>query len=277
MVMLEAEFLPGRWLQTYAAPWIASGARAGQFVHVRTPDQSGLVLRRPFSLASIDRRGGRVAIEVGLTGDGTRWLAAMRPGDRNPMYGPFGRGYEVDSRTRHLLLIGHGPAIAGLRALADDALHAGRQVAVLFGASTAAEVYPSTLLPDEVEYVVATEDGSLGHHGSVLDLVPTYEAWADQAFASGPSPMLTALARLSRGREARMGVARLGRKRVTRTADPGSTRARRKSWLQVSVEQTMGCAAGTCLGCVVTGIDGPQRACREGPVFSSDELTWPDW
>ena len=53
------EFLPGQWLQTYRAPWLAAAAQAGQFVHVRTPDYSGLVLRRPFSINTVDRKAGR--------------------------------------------------------------------------------------------------------------------------------------------------------------------------------------------------------------------------
>ncbi len=36
----------------------------------------------------------------------------------------------------------------------------------------------------------------------------------------------------------------------------------------------MGCAVGACLGCVVWGVNGPQRVCREGPVFASDEIDW---
>ena len=77
-----------------------------------------------------------------------------------------------------------------LRLLADEALREGRQVTVLLGAQSARDVYPSTLLPDEVEYVVATVDGSLGHPGSVADLVPQYEAWADQTFAAGSPALL---------------------------------------------------------------------------------------
>ena len=46
------EILPGQWLQSYHAPVLAVGSRAGQFVHVRTGDYSGMVLRRPFSFAS---------------------------------------------------------------------------------------------------------------------------------------------------------------------------------------------------------------------------------
>jgi dihydroorotate dehydrogenase electron transfer subunit len=149
-------------------------------------------------------------------------------------------------------------------------------VTLLFGGASLREVYPSSLLPDEVEYVVATDDGSMGHHGYVTDLLPEYEAWADQAFACGPAPMLAALSRLAVSRRERMGVASLGRKRGGGKADPiGSPAARRKTFLQVSMEQNMGCAVGACLGCVVMSVTGtPQRVCREGPVFASDELRW---
>ena len=166
--------------------------------------------------------------------------------------------------------------MAGVRMLADEAIRDGRQVTLLFGGASLREVYPSSLLPDEVEYVVATDDGSMGHHGYVTDLLPEYEAWADQAFACGPAPMLAALSRLAASRRERMGVATLGRKRGGGKADPiGSPAARRKTFLQVSMEQNMGCAVGACLGCVVMSVTGtPQRVCREGPVFASDELRW---
>ena len=192
------------------------------------------------------------------------------------MLGPLGRPFEVDPRSRHLLLIAGGLGIAGVRMLADEAIRDGRQVVLLFGAASAAEVYPSNLLPDEVEYVVATDDGSLGHHGFVTDLVPDYEAWADQAFACGPAPMLAALARLAAGRRERLGVAKLGRKRgAGRRTRSGSPAARRKAFLQVSMEQNMGCAVGACLGCVVMSATGqPQRVCREGPVFAAEEIDW---
>jgi dihydroorotate dehydrogenase electron transfer subunit len=271
------QFLPGQWLQTYAAPWLATSTQAGQFVHVRTPDYSGLVLRRPFSVNTYDRAAGQVTIHFRVTGKGTEWLARMRPGEQLEMLGPLGRGFEVDARTRHVLLIAGGLGMAGVRALADEALAEGRRVTLLFGAASAREVYPSSLLPAEVEYVVATDDGSFGHHGRVTELLPTYEAWADQAFACGPPPMLAALAGLARGRHQRLGVARLGRRRGTRGAPLGSAAARRKAWLQVSMEQNMGCAVGACLGCVVMGVDGPQRVCREGPVFAADEIAWDGW
>jgi dihydroorotate dehydrogenase electron transfer subunit len=270
------EILPGQWLQSFHAPTLANGSRAGQFVHVRTDDWSGLVLRRPFSLNTIDLATGIITIHFRTVGRATEWFTRLRPTDTLDMLGPLGRPFEVDPRSRHLLLIAGGLGMAGLRLLADEAIRDGRQVVVLFGAATAGDVYPSSLLPDEVEYVVATDDGSMGHHGYVTELVPEYEAWADQSFACGPGPMLRALAGLATGRRERLGVAKLGRKRGGGKSDPiGSPAARRKSYLQVSMEQNMGCAVGACLGCVVMSVTGtPQRVCREGPVFAADEIAW---
>ena len=270
------EILPRQWLQAYHAPSLASGSRAGQFVHVRPGDFSGLVLRRPFSFNTVDPATGIITIHFRAIGRGTDWFTRLRPGDTVDMLGPLGRPFEVDPRSRHLLLIAGGLGIAGVRMLADEAIREGRQVVLLFGAASAAEVYPSNLLPDEVEYVVTTDDGSLGQRGYVTDLVKEFEGWADQAFACGPAPMLAALARLAGGRRERLGVAKLGRKRGGGRADPlGSPAARRKSFLQVSMEQNMGCAVGACLGCVVMSTSGqPQRVCREGPVFAAEELDW---
>jgi len=270
------EILPGQWLQSYHAPELAAGARAGQFVHIRAGDWSGLVLRRPFSFNTVDPGTGTLTIHFRTVGRGTEWFTRLRPGDTVDMLGPLGRPFEVDPRSRHLLLIAGGLGIAGVRMLADEAIRDGRQVVILFGGASAREVYPSSLLPDEVEYVVATDDGSLGHAGYVTELVPRYEAWADQAFACGPAAMLRVLSTQAAGRRERLGVAKLGRKRGGGKAVPmGSPAARRKAFLQVSMEQNMGCAVGACLGCVVMGVSGtPQRVCREGPVFASDEIAW---
>jgi len=270
------EILPGQWLQAFHAPSLATGSRAGQFVHARPGDYSGMVLRRPFSLNTADAATGIVTIHFRVIGRGTDWFTRLRPGDRIDLLGPLGRPFEVDARSRHLLLVAGGLGMAGVRMLADEAIRDGRQVTLLFGAASAREVYPSTLLPDEVEYIVATDDGSLGHHGFVTELVPDYEAWADQAFACGPARMLAALAGLAASRRQRLGVAKLGRKRGGGKADAiGSPAARRNAFLQVSMEQNMGCAVGACLGCVVMGTSGtPQRVCREGPVFAAEEIAW---
>jgi dihydroorotate dehydrogenase electron transfer subunit len=270
------EILPGQWLQSIHAPELATGSRAGQFVHIRTGDYSGLVLRRPFSINTADPTTGVITIHFRTIGRGTEWFTRLRPGDPIDLLGPLGRPFEVDPRSRHLLLVAGGLGMAGVRFLADEAIRDGRQVTLLFGAASARDVYPSSLLPDEVEYVITTDDGSVGRRGFVTELVSEYEAWADQAFACGPAGMLATLARLATGRRERLGVAKLGRKRGAGRQDPlGSPAARRKSFLQVSMEQNMGCAVGACLGCVVMGVGGtPQRVCREGPVFAAEEINW---
>jgi len=268
--------LPGQWVGSFHAPHLASGARAGQYVHVRDDGWSGAILRRPIPINTADPATGVATLHVRAVDAAWRWLDHLRPGDPLDLVGPLGRPFEVDTRSRHLLLVAGGIGIARIRLLIDEAIRDGRQVTLLFGAASARDVYPSSLLPDEVEYVVATRDGSLGHAGPVTDLVPTYEAWADQSFAAGPPSMLAALARLAAGRRERLGVAQLGRKRGGGRVEPaGSAAARRRAFLQVALDQSIGCAAGTCLGCVVFGSGGtPLRVCRDGPTFSSGELDW---
>jgi dihydroorotate dehydrogenase electron transfer subunit len=266
------EIVSGTWLTAWHAPPVVSGARAGQYVHVRATDPGGLLRRLPYPIATADAASGMLTL---LTG-GSGWAGTVRVGDRADVAGPLGRPFEVDPRSRHLLLVAEGPSIASLRLLLDEAVRDGRSVVLLYGAPTASSVYPTSLLPDEVEYIVATADGSLGHRGSVADLVEGYEAWADQAFAAGPPALLAALTAQASGRRQRLGVATLGRKRGGgRPPAAGSAEARRKAFLQVAVGQSVGCAAGTCFGCSVEGAAGvPLRACREGPVFAADELAW---
>ncbi|HLO36673.1 MAG TPA: hypothetical protein VK194_11345, partial [Candidatus Deferrimicrobium sp.] len=102
------EILPGQWLQAYHAPALASGSRAGQFVHVRPGDFSGMILRRPFSLNTADAATGIVTIHFRVIGRGTDWFTRLRPGDAIDLLGPLGRPFEVDPRSSHLLLIAGG-------------------------------------------------------------------------------------------------------------------------------------------------------------------------
>ncbi len=224
------------------------------------------------AIAGIDRKRGEVTLHLPSTDAATPWLAMRRAGDRADPIGPLGRPLAIEPRTHHLLLIAEGLSVPPLGPLTEAAIATGRRVALLLGARSAAEVYPSSLLPDELEYVVATQDGSLGHRGSVVDLVPAYEAWADQAVASGGPALLERVAHLARGRDARLGVACLGRRTARRGRRTG--RVTRRSWLSVVLEQRVGCALGVCLGCVVPGASGPVRVCREGPAFRADELAW---
>lgn len=243
----------------------------GQYVYVAAPRTAGLLLPA-LPVAGVDRVAG--TIRSLLSGDvGQDALLRLRAGDVASLDGPLGRGFEIAAHSRYLLVVTDVTGFAQVGAVVDEAVASGRQVTVLLGARTAAEVLPSTLLPEEAEYVVATGDGTLGHHGTVTELLAEYEAWADQCLAAGSADLLARLARLANGRDARMGVARLGRKR-RRAPDAGVTESRRRSWLQLALPHPAGCALGVCLGCVTPGTRSPLRVCREGPAFASGELRW---
>ena len=266
------ELTPGRYLQAWAAPAIARAVQPGQFVHALSPRAPGLLLPA-VPVASFDRVAGTVRTLVASGPRPARSLLEVRPGESATFEGPLGRGFALDPRSRYLLVVSDPDGFARVSSIVDEAVAGGRQVTVLLGARSVVEVYPSSLLPDEAEYVVATADGSLGHHGDISELVTPYEAWADQCFAAGSEALLTRLATLAKGRDGRMGVARLGRRRGRRP-DPGGPEVRRRAWLQVALRHEAGCALGVCAGCTIDGADGPVRACREGPAFASSELRW---
>lgn len=272
--LLESlEVLPGRRRLTWAAPDIARRVQAGQYVHLLRPRRAGTLLP-VLPVAGYDRVAGTITLLLSdADAPAADELRRLREGDEAVFEGPLGQGFRLDARSRFLLLVADGGGYARVRACVDEAVTAGRRVTLLYGAARVADILPSSLLPEEAEYVVATEDGSLGHHGLVTDIVSGYEAWADQCFAAGSAALLGRMAALARGRDARMGVARLGRRRG-RPPKAGSTDARRRAWLQVALAHEAGCTLGVCLGCVALGVDGPRRICREGPAFAAGELRW---
>jgi NAD(P)H-flavin reductase len=143
------EIVPGQWLQSWHAPTIASAARAGQAVHVRTVEAGGLPLRRPFPITTTDPASGTLTVQVaagrgGNTGSSggspPAWARGLRQGDHLDLAGPIGRPFEVDPRARHLLLIAEGAAVAGIRLLVDEAIRDGRSVVLLYGAASSSRV-----------------------------------------------------------------------------------------------------------------------------------------
>lgn len=240
----------------------ARDVRAGQFVHIRpapVPVRStDPLLRRPLSVlrtgasALNDLPSGQYEVLYDVVGRGTDLLTHLRPGDLVDVLGPLGHPFTIDRATRNLLLVGGGVGIVPLVALAEEGLRQGLAVTLLAGFRTADKVFPAGLVPEDVEYVVGTNDGSFGHAGLVTDLVPDYLTWADQICACGPVPMLRALASL----------------------DGVQSRGNRGRPTQIAMEEHMGCAMGVCLGCVVPTRHGLQRVCRDGPVFDLKEMGW---
>ena len=234
---------------------IAPRLRPGEFVNVLCRDGASFdpLLRRPYSAFAVDPYpvAGTMTLLIRPFGRGSQWLASRLPGERIDIMGPLGNHFEMAERSERLLMVAGGVGVAPLAHLTQDALRAGKSVTFLMGAATADTLLSAQRLPAEVEYVVATDDGSRGHAGFVTDLVPDYLQWADQIFACGPDPMLRSLA----------GVAR--RERVGR-----------RPTIHVSVERTMACGVGACLGCVLETRHGMQTSCVTGPVFPVEEMRW---
>ena len=231
----------------------ARDIQPGQFIHVRCGTDNDPLLRRPLSVlrtgaSPVNKlRASHYEVLYDVVGRGTEILSRARAGDLLDVLGPLGRPFKIERNTRHLLLVGGGVGIVPLVALAEEAIRRDVTVTLLCGFRTASKVFPADRLPAEVEYHVATDDGSTGHRGFVTKLTEDHVSWADQICACGPVAMLKALAKLERPR-----------------ALP----------VQIAMEERMGCAMGVCLGCVVPTRHGPRRVCRDGPVFSIDEMGW---
>ena len=234
-------------------PEQARDVRPGQFVHVKCSMMADPLLRRPLSVLRTGANprnrlpAGQYDVLYDVVGRGTDLLTHLRPGDLVDVLGPLGQPFQIERTTNRLLLVGGGVGIVPLVALAEEALRRQLEVTLLAGFRNARKAFPANLVPEEVEYVVATEDGSLGQAGLVTALIPSYLTWADQLCACGPKPMLKELTEL-----------------------PGN----RTLPIQIAMEEHMGCAMGVCLGCVVPTRHGYQRVCRDGPVFPLEEMVW---
>jgi len=259
--VVENERLYGDTCLTwFRAPELARAAQPGQFVMLRCSDDPAYgnearagraddpLLARPMSYHRLRNGtdGPEWSILYDVVGRGTAWLASRRPGDRVYAWGPLGRGYRIGRASRNLLLVAGGIGIAPLVWLADDAVASGHNVTMVVGARSAAHVYPSTLLPAEVEVVVTTDDGSAGRHGFATEPFGELLEWCDQAFACGPNAMFASMAAVAR-------------------------RARVRRSVQVLLEERMGCGTGICYGCAVEARVRGGRAmklvCKDGPRF----------
>jgi dihydroorotate dehydrogenase electron transfer subunit len=229
------------WL---SCPPVARGASPGRFLMIRCADGYDPLLPRPMSFHRFrDGDGERqFAILYDVRGRGTSWLAQRHAGEELTLFGPLGKGYEVDRQTQNLLLVAGGLGVAALIALADEAIERGKSVTLLQGARAASKMYPPEQLPNEVEVLSATDDGSTGYRGPVTDLLTSHLSWADQVFACGPNAMFRSMS---------------GVLREARTGKP----------VQALLEERMGCGTGICYGCAAFTRQGVKLVCRDGPRF----------
>jgi dihydroorotate dehydrogenase electron transfer subunit len=200
-------------------------------------------LPRAFSIARLVGEECHFLLED--VGPGTRRLCQLRAGDRLWVLGPLGRGFQLggqDLDGRRALLVGGGVGIAPLAILQDTLAH---DTTVLLGFRDRARAAGAALLHDAR---VASDDGSVGHHGFVTELLAAELDRDPHAvvYACGPAAMLEGV-----------------RAMCEQHATPA----------QLALEAGMACGFGACFGCVVARRDGGYlRVCVDGPVVDAAEL-----
>jgi dihydroorotate dehydrogenase electron transfer subunit len=235
-------------------------AAPGQFAMIAAAEHWGggeeqrPYLPRAFSIARL--RGHECHFLLEHVGPGTRRLCELRAGDGLWALGPLGRGFTAPDDGRRALLVGGGVGIAPLAILQDtlagDAAAEGPGSAasasattVLLGFRDRARAEGAALLDGAR---VATDDGSVGHHGLVTELLAA-ELQRDPhavVYACGPAAMLEGV-----------------RAMCEHTAVPA----------QLALEAGMACGFGACYGCVVPRRGGGYlRVCVDGPVVDAAEL-----
>ena len=232
------------WISTKA---IAREAKPGQFVSVYTKDASRL-LPRPISLCEIDREKDALRIVYRIAGDGTREFSRLRAGDTIDILGPLGNGFPLEeAKGKRVMLMGGG---IGIPPMLETAKAIQGEKIIVSGYRD--ELFLTEELNAAGRLYLATEDGSAGTKGNVLDAVKANRLEADLIFACGPTPMLRAIKAYA--------------------LDKGIP-----CW--VSMEEKMACGIGACLACVCksTEVDGHsqvhnKRICKDGPVFLSTEV-----
>jgi len=242
-VISNSEVMPGVHLIWLEAPQISSEAQPGQFVMVRCGEDT--LLRRPLSIHQV--AGGKIALLFSVVGNGTNWLSGRQEGDTVDLLGPLGNGFSIHPDAKNLLLLAGGIGIAPLYFLAQEAINKEQSVIMIYGAQSKNQLYPGQNLPVGVKLFAATDDGSVGYHGLVTDLIPDYVKQADQVFACGPMPMYKTMAQMPE----------LKNKPV-----------------QISLEIMMGCGRGLCYGCSIKTKQGMKKVCADGPVFELDDILW---
>jgi dihydroorotate dehydrogenase electron transfer subunit len=223
------------------APRVTAKASPGQFVMVTVPG-GGFLLRRPLSLFTVHQ--DRVGLLVEARGAGSERLTELEVGQTVDLAGPLGSAFPTEGVTS-ALLVGGGIGCAPLQYLGDELAAAGAHVTAAFGfrdfrAARAAGAFT-------IEHLwVATEDGSLGRRGMVVDVLAELDVPPHTVvYACGPAPMIGAVQRWTLA-EGLRGFA--------------------------SLEAHMACGTGSCHGCVVETTRGALRVCSEGPVFALDEV-----
>ncbi len=269
---------------------VAATARPGQFVHLQVGTTTDPLLRRPISIAGIDQPKGEITLYYRVVGRGTAKLTGVRAGEILSVIGPVGTGFTVPA-AGELLLVAGGIGLFPLFTLIEAVDRSAVRVKVLWGGENRTfiqEVGGETLFKMDVDYAVATMDGSMGHTGLVTDLLQAaledraarslaHRTAEGQTAGTAPSDWGTgALTERPEGRAA-FTVAACGPKGMLQAV--AESCGQMGVPVEVSLEERMACGVGACLGCVclVRTTDGTlarRRVCKDGPVFDGREVVW---
>jgi dihydroorotate dehydrogenase electron transfer subunit len=246
------ELSPDNYRITLIAPQIAAAGKPGQFVMVRAGYGKDPLLRRPFSIHQVTS-GGQLQLYFRVVGRGTKIIAQVKEGDRLNVFGPLGRGFRL-VETAPAIIVGGGLGIAPLLFLTKENCRQKKNFdsdMIILGARTKAELSPLVMDFEQfgLPLLTATDDGSLGHHGVVSEVLARVEIAQDAVvYACGPEPMMAAVGRICKA----LGVR-----------------------CQVSVESVMACGMGACLGCSRPAKNGTYtHVCLHGPVYNAEDLVW---
>lgn len=225
---------------------IAQAAGPGQFISVYSNDGSRL-LPRPISICRIDGENLRIVYRV--AGKGTEEFSRMKAGETLNIQGPLGNGYDLTApyAQKKAVLFGGGIGIPPMLELAKQ-LHCEKEIVLGYRD----ELFLNEEFEPYGRVTIATEDGSCGTRGNVLDAVEANGIDAEVIYACGPTPMLRAVKAYA---------------------------LKHNIEAYVSLEEKMACGIGACLACVCqsTQIDEHsqvhnKRVCKEGPVFNVKEV-----
>lgn len=251
----STELSPGIWSLSAQLPEeISWEIRPGQFAGIFPADGS-MLLMRPISVCRWSARERTIRFVYRAAGAGTRSFTVLQTGDSVDLLGPLGNGYDVTELAgKRVLLLGGGigvPPLLELAAVLKEA-RADTHVTAALGYRTDDLFLAEDFRAVGAEVLIATEDGSAGTKGTVLDAVEAAGTEADVVCACGPMPMLRAVKRFA---------------------------AERAVPAYLSLEERMACGVGACLGCVVKTRDTDAhshvrnaRICTEGPVFPAEEV-----
>ncbi len=236
------------------APALGCMFAPGQFFQIRVEGGNGIFLRRPFAPSEFHDDG--ITFVYAVVGAGTEAMAALPVGAAVQVLAPLGNAYALPPVATDVLLIGGGCGAPSLAPLAKQLKSGGNRVTALIGARTAEMLLEHEMFARLVDrLIVATDDGSRGCHGNVVEAFRRENVGApSRMYACGPKPMLKAAAKLAE----ELGIE-----------------------CQVSLEERMACGFGACMGCAVPVKDDKaeggivyRRVCHEGPVFDARKLAW---